>query len=82
MARLPIACYQGRALNVFDIAAQCVRFFPANFCAVGEADSFPETTTSSPTIQRGCFSMRCKAKAFKLATNLLVAIMESNKTHR
>ena len=67
-------------MNVSDIAAQCVRFFPTDFRAVGEANSFPGTTTSSRTIQRGCRSIRSKAKAFKLATNLLLAIMESNKT--
>jgi AAA family ATP:ADP antiporter len=37
---------------MFEIAAQCVRFFPADFRTVGEADSFPGTTTSSPTIQK------------------------------
>ena len=30
----------------------------------------------------GSLAIRCKARLFKLATNLLLAIMESNKTHR
>jgi ATP:ADP antiporter, AAA family len=38
---------------MLELAAQCVRRFPAHFMAVGEAASFPGTTTSSPTVQPG-----------------------------
>jgi AAA family ATP:ADP antiporter len=38
---------------MLEVAAQCVRRFPANFRPVGEADSFPGTTTSSATVQPG-----------------------------
>jgi AAA family ATP:ADP antiporter len=38
---------------MLELAAQCVRRFPSDFRPVGEAASFPETTTSSPTVQPG-----------------------------
>ena len=38
---------------MLELAAQCVRRFPSDFRPVGEAASFPRTTTSSPTVQPG-----------------------------
>jgi AAA family ATP:ADP antiporter len=37
---------------MFELAAECVRFFPADFRTVVEAASFPATTTSSRTAQK------------------------------
>ena len=38
---------------MLEVAAQCVRRFPSDFRPVGEAASFPGTTTSFPTVQPG-----------------------------
>ena len=38
---------------MFELAAECVRFFPADFRTVGEGTSFLGTTTSSPAAPRG-----------------------------
>ena len=55
---------------MLEIAAQCVRRFPAHFMAVGEAASFPGTTSSSPTAQKPTDEQPIGGKFWEGATHI------------
>ena len=55
---------------MLEIAAQCVRRFPVHFMAVGEAASFPETTSSSPTAQKPTDEQPIGGKFWEGATHI------------
>src|SRR6476660_8848911 len=55
---------------MLEIAAQCVRRFPAHFIAVGEAASFPGTTSSSPTAQQPTEEQPIGGKFWEGATHI------------
>src|SRR6266498_1060284 len=55
---------------MLEIAAQCVRRFPAHFMAVGEAASFPGTTSSSTTAQKPTDEQPIGGKFWEGATHI------------
>jgi ATP:ADP antiporter, AAA family len=55
---------------MLEIAAQCVRRFPVHFIAVGEAASFPATTSSSPIAQQPTEEQPIGGKFWEGATHI------------
>ena len=56
---------------MLEIAAQCVRRFPVHFTDVGEAASFPGTTSSSPTVQKPTEEQPIGGKFWEGATHIV-----------
>ena len=55
---------------MLEVAAQCVRRFPAHFRAVGEAASFPGTGSSSPAVQKPTEEQPIGGKLWEGATHI------------
>jgi ATP:ADP antiporter, AAA family len=55
---------------MLEVAAQCVRRFPAHFRPVGEADSFPGTTTPSSTAEKPSDEAPIGGKFWEGATHI------------
>jgi AAA family ATP:ADP antiporter len=55
---------------MLEVAAQCVRRFPAHFTAVGEAATFPGTTSSSPTMTKSTDEQPIGGKFWEGATHI------------